>query len=94
MSVVTGLALTMILSLILVAFTVYQIGKIVHGRVQELDQVIKVLKRENRLEEDLTVIKSYIITSENIMSKIEKVVTEADDNDNDLLAIHSRKKNK
>ena len=76
MSATLGYVLLFTLCLIYNVFFVYQMRQIVKGRVQELEQVIKTLKRENRLEEELQLVKSFEITIENRLNKIQEKLEE------------------
>lgn len=83
MSATLGYILLFILCLVYNVFFVYQMRQIVKGRVQELDQVIKTLSREKKIEEELKLIKSYEVTIERRLIQIEKAVGLDDSNFND-----------
>lgn len=84
MSATLGYIILFFIMLVFDGFFVWQIGKIVYGRVQELDQVIKTLSREKKIEEELKLIKSYQVTIESELNKIEKVIGLDNSNDNDF----------
>lgn len=83
MSATLGYILLFILCLVYNVFFVYQMRQIVKGRVQELDQVIKSLSREKKVEEELKLIKSYEVTIERRLIQIEKAVGLDNSNFND-----------
>lgn len=74
MSTTLGFGLISILCFLLTFLIIWQLGKIVYGRVQELDQVIKTLSKEKKIEEELKLIKSYEVTIERRLLEIEKAV--------------------
>ena len=84
MSATLGYIILFFIMLVFDGFYIYQIGKIVYGRVQELDQIIKTLTREKKLEEELKLIKSYEVTIEKRLNEIEKAVRLDTTNDNDF----------
>lgn len=84
MSATLGYIILFFIMLVFNGFYIYQIGKIVYGRVQELDQIIKTLTREKKLEEELKLIKSYEVTIEKRLNEIEKAVRLDTTNDNDF----------
>lgn len=73
-----------LLCLVATGFIIFQLGKIVKGRVDELDLLIKTLSREKKLEGELKVIHSYLVTNENKLNEIEKVIGLDNSNDNDF----------
>lgn len=81
MSATLGYVIMFLIMIIFDAFFVWQISKIVIGRKEELDQVIKTLDREKKIEEKLSLIKSYEVTIEQKLNEIEKAVINNDDND-------------
>lgn len=64
------------LCLIYSAFFVYQMRQIIKGREKELEQVIKTLDREKKLEEKIENIKNYEITIESRLNKIQEKLGE------------------
>lgn len=78
MSVTLGFGLISLLCFLLTFLITFEIGKIVKGRKEELDQVIKVLERDKALTNELKMIKNYEVTVEARLSEIEKVLTKED----------------
>ena len=62
---------------------IWQLAKIVYGRVQELDVLIKTLSKEKKIEEELKLIKSYEVTIEKRLIEIEKAIGLDNSNFND-----------
>lgn len=79
MSATLGYILLFVLCLVYNVFFVYQMRQIVKGRKEELDQVIKTLEREKRLEEKIESIKNYEITIESRLTEIRKAVIQEED---------------
>jgi hypothetical protein len=92
MSVTLGFGLISLLCFLLTFLIIFEIGKIVSGRKQELDQVIKILQRDKAISDELQHIKNYMATIEYRLNSIEKVALEAEDNQSDLIC--NRKKHK
>lgn len=78
MSVTLGFGLISLLCFLLTFLITFEIGKIVKGRKEELDQVIKVLERDKTLTNELKMIKNYEVTIEARLSQIEKVLIKED----------------
>lgn len=83
MSTTLGFGLISILCFLLTFLIIWQLAKIVYGRVQELDVLIKTLSKEKKIEDELKLIKSYQITIEKRLIEIEKVVGLDNSNFND-----------
>lgn len=83
MSTTLGFGLISILCFLLTFLIIWQLAKIVYGRVQELDVLIKTLSKEKKIEDELKLIKSYQITIEKRLIDIEKVVGLDNSNFND-----------
>lgn len=83
MSATLGFGLISILCFLLTFLIIWQLAKIVYGRVQELDVLIKTLSKEKKIEDELKLIKSYQITIEKRLIEIEKVVGLDNSNFND-----------
>ena len=78
MSVTLGFGLISLLCFLLTFLITFEIGKIVKGRKEELEQVIRVLERDKTLTNELKMIKSYEVTIEARLSQIEKVLIKED----------------
>lgn len=78
MSVTLGFGLISVLCFLLTFGITFEIGKIVKGRKEELDQVIKILERDKALTNELKMIKSYEVTIEARLSEIEKALIKED----------------
>lgn len=83
MSTTLGFGLISILCFLLTFLIIWQLAKIVYGRVQELDVLIKTLSKEKKIEDELKLIKSYQITIEKRLIEIEKAVGLDNSNFND-----------
>lgn len=83
MSTTLGFGLISILCFLLTFLIIWQLAKIVYGRVQELDVLIKTLSKEKKIEDELKLIKSYQITIEKRLIEIEKVAGLDNSNFND-----------
>lgn len=83
MNTTLGFGLISILCFLLTFLIIWQLAKIVSGRVQELDVLIKTLSKEKKIEDELKLIKSYQITIEKRLIDIEKVVGLDNSNFND-----------
>ena len=83
MSTTLGFGLISILCFLLTFLIIWQLAKIVYGRVQELDVLIKTLSKEKKIEDELKLIKSYQITIEKRLIDIEKAVGLDNSNFND-----------
>lgn len=79
MSATLGYILLFILCLIYNVFFVYQMRKIVEGRKEELEQVIKTLDRDKKIVEELKQIHNYGITIETRLTEIRKAVIHEED---------------
>lgn len=83
MSTTLGFGLISILCFLLTFLIIWQLAKIVYGRVQELDVLIKTLSKEKKIEDELKLIKSYQITIEKRLIEIEKAAGLDNSNFND-----------
>lgn len=79
MSATLGYILLFILCLVYNVFFVYQMRKIVEGRKEELEQVIKTLDRDKKIVEELKQIHNYGITIETRLTEIRKAVIHEED---------------
>lgn len=76
MSATLGYILLMILSLLIVAYTVLQLTKATIKTVEILDKYIKKIEKEEPIADELKHIKGFMITVEKKLYDVEEAITE------------------